>query len=164
MRAVMVRWSLIACVAGLAGCAGARAPGTLGQDATYRRELGIATYPDIQQKLGDIIRRYGYEVIRWVGPPEIYIESAWRDRFPFDDEREIGIDFARNRLILRARRVPQRTPNAVLYRVNISLENQTKSGPNGEWQTQVRTPSFLQYAAKFADELEQTVRSTVRNY
>lgn len=129
--------------------------------AGYQRELGVATEHDIRNSLLGVMKRTGFDIVRYNGPPQIYAESQYRSRYPFADEQEMGITAARNRIILTARRVPQRTHMGDLYDVEIDIQNEVQVG-SGAWTSQVRTQEFLNYAKKLADDLEHEVRSAVR--
>ena len=139
------------------GCASSRPRVEIG----YQRELGVVTEHDIRNALLPILTRHGFEIVRADGPPQIYVETQHRQRFPFSDEQEMGISNARNRILMRGRRVPQRTNMGDLYRVEIDIQNDVQIGM-GEWTNAVRTPQFLEFARGLADELDHAVRSTTR--
>jgi hypothetical protein len=146
------------------GCASLTTAHRTPRAAGYRRQLGLATWADIRDHVGDMMMRHQYVPLRLEGPPAIYIESEWRQREPFDDEKTTGIEQSRTRLIVTGR-LSSTKVSALgdLYDLDLLVENQSRRA-EGDWGEGGATAEFTRYATRIADDLETGFRSIVRRF
>ncbi len=146
----------------LAACAtgGAGSGGGVG----LNWDLGAATSGDASEKTSRILQQYQYEFERSEGPPNIYLLTRWKQRLPFDDERELGIELAQTRFIVEARARTRSPDGPDVYNVRLRVENlfQMRGGA-GDWETTgVVTPEFRTYANGVAEEMRAALVSGIR--
>lgn len=143
------------------GCGAA--PAGRGRDAAphYFRTIGEASATDISERGGRILRQFGYDLRREQAPPALEVESEWKIRRPFDDERSSGAESAQSRVVLRGR---QRSSlgNLVLYNVEVNVENQVQMNGAREWTFTPMSPRFKLHADSIAVELERELRNVTR--
>ena len=82
-------------------CAGALQPGSEATTARFERSVGTGSAPDLMTISTRVVRQNNFEIYKEDGAPRIYIETRWKDRYPFDDEQMLGATKAQTRLILR---------------------------------------------------------------
>ena len=156
--------SVLACASTSGGGAGAAS----GQQApSYQRNVGVASSTDLVNKGRLVLSRHSYNILRQQPPPDIYLESEWRRRSPFSDEREQGVEVAQSRVIVRGRLRSGGGGARVgdpgeLYSVDITVENQVQR--NGTWGQMPMSTMFAAHAKQVADDLEMEFRSGVRRY
>jgi len=149
----------------VAACAG-----SLANHGTVDANLGRATYADIMTEIPDLFRRLGYAIYqnRETGST-LYIETGWQERAPFQDEEELGVENARSRFVVRARKA---APG--LYTLRISAENQVKGLPDASgqvpdqamegWATMRTTEMWETYADDVITEIRLKVAAGLRTY
>jgi len=144
-----------ACATGGAGSGG-------GVGLTW--DLGAATPGDASEKTSRILQQYQYEFERTEGPPNIYLLTRWKQRLPFDDERDAGIDLAQTRFIVEARARTRSPDGPDVYNVRLRVENLFQMrGGSGDWEsTGVVTPEFRSYANGVAEEMRAALVSGIR--
>lgn len=151
----------------LLGCAttgGAKeSTGSKAPKATFYKNVGMATLPDLDQKGRRTLERAHYMVLRYDPPPDVYYETQWLARDPFDDERAIGAVRAQSRIIIRARQRDATWAKAMVYSVEFHVENQVRH-EGGDFTEIPATPLFTAYARQLASELEAELRTGVRSY
>jgi hypothetical protein len=129
-----------------------------GGSALFRRDVGSATGPDALERGSMIVQEFHYEIDRRQESPELVIETHWRRRPVFDDERALGIDAAESRVIITGR---QRVDTLLgsLYTLTLVVENRTRLDGGEVWRETVNTPSFVEYADRMAKRLEEEFRT-----
>jgi hypothetical protein len=144
--------------------------GTLARLGTVEHTIGRASAHDIMTEVPAVLRRHGYAIYeaREDGS-NLYIETGWQDRAPFDDEAEQGVDYARTRFIARAR---MSAPG--IYELRISAENQVRPGRNASsnikvreglnWGTMLPTKDFKTFVDDVTGEIEMRVAAGLRVY
>jgi hypothetical protein len=123
----------------------------------------VVTLPDLDTKGRRILERHQFQIVRHDGPPDVYYETQWQQREPFDDERALGAVRAQSRILLKARQRNDTWAKAVAYTVDFYLENQVRH-EGGDFTEVPATPQFTQYARRIASELEVEFRSGVRTF
>lgn len=145
---------IFACL--LAACASA-APGTI-----FERSLGTASGPDAIERSGRVLREFQYEVDREEETPRlITIQTRWKRRSPFEDERAIGISAAETRVTVTARH-RQETVAGALYGVSLSIENRVQLASTTEWLGEHASPMYRTYADSLASRLQRELTVGVR--
>ncbi len=143
----------------VAGCASG---GGGGSDARVDRNLGSATLSDLMERSHRVIRLHQFEVEREEEEGMYYLETRWRDRTLFDDERALGIQAAQTRVVIRGN---PRSPTAQgqFYSVNILVENRVSLG-SGEWRQEVLTDEFRGWANRIVEDLRRELDVGVRQF
>jgi hypothetical protein len=117
--------------------------------------VGEATAADAQDETIQVLRKYQYEIERQEGPPSIYIITRWKNRSPFNDEMAAGVQEARTRFIVEARRGSQ-----LLYTVRLRSENEVRVGDT--FERAEPTPEFRAYASELSEELKAVLLMGIR--
>lgn len=131
------------------------------RENTFRSSLGTATEHDLRIKVPFYITRNGYTMYREeVTLDGTYFETEWRDRSLFDDEREMGIEAARTKIIITGR--PREAQATSLQRVNIEIFNHVKMPGVEGWIRTVLTDQTRENYRDFTRGLVQELDSGVR--
>ncbi len=155
--------ALTSAVSALAACSG-----TLSHLGRLEFTVGQASYSDIETEVPAVFAKYGYAIYANVtNGPNLYIETGWQERAPFDDEAAEGIIYARTRFIARAR-----GSGVHSYTLRIRAENEVQPGDNPTakvtvreampWGTMQPTDDYASYARQITSEIEMRVAAGVR--
>lgn len=121
---------------------------------TYRANLGTATETDIVSTVPRILDRNTFTVYRQeVTMDGVYIETEWKERDLFDDERSEGIIEARSRIFINAR--PRTAQATSLQRVSMEIENHVRLEEDGDWDRTIITDQTNEYFR----EIERSIRT-----
>jgi hypothetical protein len=138
----------------LAACASSGGGGS----ALYRRDVGNASGVDAVSRSLLILNRFQYEVFDQDNIPSIRIETHWKPRQPFADEKALGIQAAENRIVISANTRGQ-TNLGSLYNVRLVIENRVRTAGVEEWDEKTNTGMFRSYA----DGIAQALRTELSN-
>lgn len=157
---------IVATFGALGAFGAACASGGAGGTAAYRQDVGIASEADAHDLVRMIVDRFQYQVLRdEVGSDALRIETYWRSRTPFDDERAQGIVAADSRLVIEGRArgyrdaggIVDAAPPAPHYALRLAVDNRVRTRRGEGWDETVNTPMFHAYAddiaRAFRDEL-----------
>jgi len=138
-----------------AGCAsGGGGPG-IQDPSLFRRDMGRATYLDIREGVDKILTKYGFNVWRFQENfSSLYFETDWLMREPYPEERDLGVERARSRIILEGRR------SGDLFRLRFSAENEVWL--RGEWQRIALNDQWRKKLQRLVSDLEMEIRSGVQ--
>ena len=132
------------------GCAGSSSGKK--ENNTYLAKLGATYSRDFEKKSIILLNKYQYIVYRnEQGGAEKYIETEWKNRYPFADEEEKGVIAVKSRIILRSRPRFAGTDQE-LNRVEFFAETLVQLKGNPEWQRLPLTEMCRKYFKKFADD------------
>lgn len=134
----------------LTGCA---TLGGRGADANFSREVGRATAPEVWEGAHRVLTMHQFEIEQETGPPQIYIGTRWRDRAPFSDEMERGIDEAQVRAQIRA--TARSDTGLELYTVNLKVEHRVRNAHTDEWILMTASPKAEAYSDRIASDLRR---------
>lgn len=156
----MKRYMILAAILLLAGC-GAR--GSAGV-AHFARGVGLATANDLAEASSRVFDLHQFEIEREEEAPNIYKETRWRARTPFDDEQALGVTAAQVRAIMRAR--PRSTTSALgsVYTVDLTVEQRVQTLTSDEWVSITVTPAARAYAERIAADLRRELDVGVRRF
>jgi hypothetical protein len=161
MRRPALRLTCLLLFAALTACAAATSG--IESPGVFRKNIGLATSLDFMDIGKSIFQRYQYVVLREEPPPQLLLESDWRDRAAFSDEAPGGA-LARTRVILVGRPSSRSTSGAgPLYDVSVTVESQLR-GFDGDWQPATMTPLLTEYVQDMVVYIESNFRSTVRRF
>lgn len=150
---------LLSLLAATLGCASS-GRGT----AIFRRDVGTATMNDALMIGQQIIGRYGYDVQNADTLREIRVLTHWKQRRPFADELELGIENAETRMLIVGR------PRAInqmgsFYAMNVTIENRVRTPADTDWNESRNTPMFRAWADELANEYKRLITNIgVRRY
>jgi hypothetical protein len=143
---------LIVAVLTASACASGGSAGS----GIYQRDIGNATRPDFNRLTTLMLARWHYEVLQIDSIPFIRVETHWRTRQPFDDERALGVNTAESRVIITARQRAESLAGPVLN-IRLIVENRVRLAQTVEWNEKTNTAMFRSYAdsltAMFKNEL-----------
>lgn len=121
----------------------------------FRREIGDASFRDAYELSLRIVHRHHYEVSSQdTAYPQIRIDTNWRERTPFDDERALGVNRAESRLVItgRARGQSELGPS---YKINLIAENRVRLVGSTDWNESTNTAMFRQYADSIVQDFKR---------
>jgi hypothetical protein len=145
----------------LAACSAATTANAPGTATRFERGLGVASARDVMDKTVKVIRQHQFEVFRTENPPNLYLETHWRSRAPFDDEQMQGVTAAQTRVIMRA--APRGTSTlAEFYSVDLTIENKVQRGGSETWDATLATPQYIAYANRITQDLRDELNIGVR--
>lgn len=140
------------------------ATGSSQQNAHFARDLGLATAAETVEKARLVLGLHQFEIRQEEPAPNIYIETRWRERTPFEDEQAMGLTRAQVRAIVRARPRSGTSQMGEVYTVDMVVEQRVSSALNSNWTFGTMTPSARQYATRLADDLRQRLDVGVRRF
>jgi hypothetical protein len=146
-----------------AACAGALRPASEATTTRFERSVGTGSATDLIAISTRVVRQNNFEIYKEDGAPRIYIETRWKDRYPFDDEQMLGATKAQTRLILRGT-AHGSTPLGPLYRLDLSVENRLQLGVSDQWTANHATPEYRKYADKLTDDLRRELEVALRRH
>ena len=129
-----------------------------GARANVSRQIGTSTPNDLETVVRRVLQKHQYVLQRQEAETNLYYETQWRARTPFDDERELGATSAESRIIVRAR---PRSREAQTYTASFTIENRLQM-QTGEWVTLPPTAEFREYAAEIGDEMARELAAGIR--
>lgn len=151
-------------IAPIAGCAGTASEGQ--ESSRYRSNLGIATVIGVNEQTQRIlVEKHHYVIQRsdmtgqW-----LYVETEWKRREPFADEKEIGVVDAQSRVILQGR--PRIRHSSLTMRFNMKLigENRLLYTDTGTWESGYISDMCEDYFRGIAREFKSEFSTMVREY
>lgn len=143
----------------LAGCVSAQSSSEYELPRTpFESRAGQITEHDLFIGIPRVIAQHGY-VLEWQERKgtAYYFETQWKTRAPFDDERELGAEYARTRILFHARQ------HGRWYRLRIEVENVLGTA-SGEWTHPPRTKMFNRYARRLTDDVRSELTTGIRTY
>lgn len=119
-----------------AGCA---TGGVSSQNANlWREDMGRVTRVTLETGLDKIVRKYALQIARRQDSSrEIYFETLWGERDVLADEQARGVTHARNRILVKGRRLESTMGGAGVYRITWELENEVTSMGIEGWHPDV---------------------------
>ena len=159
-----MRWSRLVfavTVAAMSACSSAARGGEVANVSRFERNLGTGSPIDIVQRSDKILSKYQFELQQRGEPPNLYIETKWRTRSPFEDEQALGVTSAQTRAIVRGtRRVGG--SNSEIYSVDLTIENRVQRDGNATWYDNVATRQYLAFANQITADLKYELEIGVR--
>ena len=136
------------------GCAGTKNDGNGGTEyRDFQAKLDLASPHDFSVVSQRILDRYQYQIVRNnASNAELYIETEWKNRFPFDDEQ--GITAGRSRIILKAR--PKDfggDGSRRIFRVRMYAESEVQMEMTSSYTRLPMSPKVTKYFKRIASDL-----------
>jgi hypothetical protein len=158
----MHRLMAVLLVAMSVGCASR--PSNLGV-INQTRNMGNATAAETYEKTSLVLTMHQFEIEHESGPPSMYFQTRWRDRAPFEDEIAIGINGARIRATVTARKRSQTSLMGEFYAVDLVIEQRVRFINANIWvQDPPPTASAREYAEQIAADLRRELDIGVRRH
>jgi hypothetical protein len=158
----MRRTLFVMCLVAISGCSGAMQANNAATATRFERGLGMASARDVMDKTSKVIRQHQFEVFRSENPPNLYLETHWRTRAPFEDEERVGVVAAQTRVIMRAQQRGTSTL-ADFYSVDLTIENRVQRMGGGDtWDATLATPQYVAYANRITQDLKDELNIGVR--
>jgi hypothetical protein len=145
-------------------CASGGAAGGDASRAAFQRNLGTASAPDAMERVARVLRLFQFDILREDATPDlITIETHWRKRVPFDDERVLGITGAENRVIVTGR-IRTTSNFGAVYNLAMSIDNRVTLGESPEWVETSATDMYRAFADSLTINLQRELQIGVRRY
>jgi hypothetical protein len=121
---------------------------------------------DIIEQSTKLFAKHGFEHERQEGDEfndagDIYVETRWKDRAPYDEEKEEGIVAARIKITIRARPteiVVNFTSHERMFSVVYTMEHEVMVGFDREWVKRPFCPKLEEYTNRIYDEFKSQLR------
>lgn len=124
LMAMVVVATITACATGGVGSV---------ERTSWREDMGRLTQSTLQAGIQKIFRKHAVRVGRQESTArDLYYESVWEPREVMATEEVNGVTNARNRIVLRGRRV-QSDMGGGLFRVTWELQNEVTSKTASDW-------------------------------
>ena len=124
----------------------------VGDSNRHSVRLGVSNVNTMKIETPRIFSRFGFVVQRQEEAlSDVYFESRWKKRPPFEDEVKIGIKQANTRLIVRAS--PRATAGSAghIYKVTLISETQYQNSETGKWTVSPPTEMAIARIEEIAD-------------
>ena len=149
-------------IALLAGCAGSGS--STRASNTYRENLGAYPPGNIVRTLDEALQtRYGYRFARQEeSVQDIYYETDWRDLQATDDERAIGIDMVRIRIIVNCRPRNRSASTAMSFAATFRAEVLSRVNMTGVYEPVDMTPERELYFEEITEFIKTELQTQFR--
>ena len=99
---------------------------------SYTYDVGVGTPSEIRDRTTNILRTFGYDVVRDDGSEKVYMETQWQKRDPVDEqERQWGHEIISRVQVTGAPRFVRGAPT--LYHALVTVENRSSSAVKEVW-------------------------------
>ena len=146
-------------------CAGTKGGADKKNPTKYKKRIERVTSQDFQNKaIRVLVNRNQYLIFRnEPSDGQLYIETDWRFRSPFDDELASGAVEARTKIILTAYPREMTNPNGLWVPTMEGL-NEVKLEGGGIWVVLPMSDMAKKYFDRIADDLNLEFRTGIRNF
>lgn len=146
-----------------AGCASSS--GGEGDEAadTFEEQVGRVLFGLLREGMDKILPKYRLAVRRAEEQyATLYYETEWQERVVTPEEEARGVVEARQRAIIRGRRVGQTLDGEGEFRVTLTAENQVRTETDPSWHPTPAPPSFFEHWRTVYSDLRLEVQTGVR--
>ncbi len=160
---VLLAWVAAVATSGLSGvgCASGGVQGYV--ETLWREDMGRITEATLEDGLDKMIRKYGLQLDRdELRGRDLYYEFSWRTRELFAEEEAAGISNARNRIVIRGRRLEDQFDGSGIFRFTWEVQNEVTSADTPAWHSHVMPPEVVEKYRPIYSDLTLEVRSGVR--
>ena len=148
----------------LFGCGGTRNPSK--PPTIYKKNLGHCLrnqFSEIVNKIVFVRNQYLDDGNMRDIPSQMEINTEWKPRFPFADEKALGIVAVESRIIVGAKSTGQTrslTTGAMDYSAYFQAENRVRYAGSADWQQGPITREAKIYFGDIAEDMAQEFRSS----
>jgi hypothetical protein len=140
----------IGVLATLSACASGHA------NANVQRSVGMGSAPDILERSQRVLNIFQYEIDREESSALlITVQTRWRRRSPFDDEKSAGFNQAENRVTVTGRARTDSDVGGSVYAVSMLVENRVRLSDSEQWIEAPPTPMYRAYADSLTKHLQR---------
>lgn len=147
----------------LIGCAGSSESRVT--EERFTTTVGTATLSDLRDNFEKIVLdRYHYEYeIQRETTTSLYYETRWKERSPFEDEAQRGIESVRTRVIVEGRpRTRRGDEGGELYSVRFTGEMRVRYLTSDEWIASPISREARNFFRSITRDLDVELRSGFR--
>lgn len=141
------------------------ATGGLGsvERTSWREDLGRLTQSTLQAGAQKIFRKHAVRIGRQESTArDLYYESVWEPREVMAAEEVNGVTNARNRIVLRGRRVQSDMGGSAVYRITWELQNEVTSSTAPDWHPGVVPTDVMERYRPVYSDLVLETRTGIR--
>lgn len=162
MRRVFAWTTAVTLTLGLAACASSG--GGAGSNSSFRSDMGRLLAEPVAVARQKVWAKHNIPLYREeTAFRSIVYESEWMPREPTPAEAAAGVTDARNRIVLRGRRVEgEMDVTTGVYRVTFELDNQVVTALNPDWHPAAIPDQVVRDYRRVLSDLELELRSGVR--
>ncbi|MEQ8577948.1 MAG: hypothetical protein RIC57_07880 [Balneola sp.] len=135
---------------------------------SYSLELGDIAEDKVENLFNYLTQRYNFEISRkdnYSSTTGFYAETFWKEREPFDDEKELGISKVQVKVILTSKVARGKTgefsASAVSYEVDSEVIQQVLKVGSSDFVPFTYTDKGKDYVKNLSYELRDYVRGTL---
>ncbi len=141
----------------MAGCASGG--GGLSDPSTVQRDIGRATYQDVQDGVEKIlITKNAYSIVRFEeNDRTIWFETEWKTTAAMESERAEGIVQVRTRIVIEGRRSTNNT-----FRLRFTASCESLRDGSREWERLPVSEERESTITRMLSDLDMELRSGVR--
>ena len=160
---IVLAWVAVVAAAGGFGV-GCASGGVQGYTETlWREDMGRITQGTMEDGLDKMIRKYGLQLDRDdERGRDLYYELAWRTREILAEEETAGVTRARNRIVIRGRRLEDQFDGSGIFRFTWEVQNEVSTSDTPEWHARVIPAQVVEEYRPIYSDLSLEVRSGVR--
>lgn len=165
MKKMLGILSVLLLLFGFLSCSSTKSGKTRENPVRFKERIGRVTKVDFQNKSRMVlVSRHHFQYEREENSEgQLYVETLWRFRTPFDDELASNVSEARSKIILTA--YPRELTNpAGLWVASIEGRNEVKLEGGQGWVTLPLTEEAKKYFANIAEDLRIEYRMGVREF
>lgn len=128
------------------------------EETQMREDMGRITQGTLEDGLSKMIRKYALQLVfNDVRGRDLYYETAWESRPVLAEEEVVGVTNARNRIVIRGRRLETQ-----VFRFHWQVDNEVTTVTRPEWHAARIPDDVVKNYTKIYSDLSMEVRSGVR--
>lgn len=132
-------------------------------ETLWREDMGRITQGTLEDGLDKMIRKYGLQLGRnEVRGRDLYYELGWRPRELYAEEEAAGVTRARNRIVIRGRRLEDQFDGSGIFRFSWEVQNEVSTDQTPEWHARAIPGEVVEEYRPIYSDLTLEVRSGVR--
>jgi hypothetical protein len=162
MGGFLQKLSLAAMVLVAFGCAAASSGAGSGP-TNYRKDLGTVTPHDFSRHTRRILERYHYEMEQEDSSTAYQqFKTRWYQRYPYEDEIQMGVVEIQTQLTLRARSRGGGVGTSDLRSAELIAQNMARVTGSTQWVYTAMSPTFKEHIDEIARELKMEFSTGIR--
>ena len=128
------------------------------ESTQMRKDMGRITQGTLEDGLEKMIRKYALQLVfDDVRGRDLYYETAWEIRPVLAEEEVVGVTNARNRIVIRGRRLENR-----IFRFSWFVDNEVTTVTTPEWHAARIPEEVVKDYERIYSDLSMEVRAGVR--
>ena len=132
-------------------------------ETLWREDMGRITEGTLEDGLEKMIRKYGLRLDRdEERGRDLYYELGWRLREVLAEEEGAGVTRARNRIVIRGRRLENQFDGSGVFRFTWEVQNEVSTSDTPEWHARAIPAEVVEEYRPIYSDLTLEVRAGVR--